>query len=90
MKELIVYHGTTLMVEHPICKFGRPNLDFGQGFYLTDVRQQAIDWAIRMARSKKETPVLNRYKLNREGFLSEGHALIFKAYDEEWLRLLMK
>ena len=89
MNDLIVYHGTTLIVEHPICKFGRPNLDFGQGFYVTDVRQQAIDWAIRMARNKKETPVLNRYKLNRDGFLSEGHVLIFKAYDEEWLRFIV-
>jgi len=61
MKDLIVYHGTTLAVEHPICKFGRPNLDFGQGFYVTDIRTQAVDWAIRMARNKKEAPVLNRY-----------------------------
>jgi hypothetical protein len=89
MKDLIVYHGTTLMVEHPICKFGRQNLDFGQGFYVTDIRQQAVEWAMRMARSKTETPVLNRYKLNREGFLSEGHVLIFKAYDEEWLRFIV-
>jgi len=77
------------MVEHPICKFGRQNLDFGQGFYVTEIRQQAVDWAIRMARNKKEAPVLNRYKLNRDGFLSEGRALIFDAYDEDWLRFIV-
>lgn len=89
MKDLIVYHGTTLMVKHPICKFGRQNLDFGQGFYVTDIWTQAVDWAIRMARNKKEAPVLNRYKLNRDGFLSEGRALIFDAYDEDWLRFIV-
>ncbi|MBQ2193039.1 MAG: DUF3990 domain-containing protein, partial [Prevotella sp.] len=30
---MVVYHGTTQKVDHPICKVGRPNLDFGQGFY---------------------------------------------------------
>ena len=89
MRDLIVYHGTTLMVKHPICKFGRQNLDFGQGFYVTDIWTQAVDWAIRMARNKKEAPVLNRYKLNRDGFLSEGRALIFDAYDEDWLRFIV-
>ena len=46
MKDIIVYHGGTEIVEHPICKFGRRNLDFGQGFYITNIRKQAVDWAI--------------------------------------------
>ena len=33
MKEIIVYHGGTEIVEHPNCRIGRRNLDFGQGFY---------------------------------------------------------
>ena len=37
MSEIIVYHGGTEKVELPICKFGRRNLDFGQGFYITDI-----------------------------------------------------
>ena len=40
MSEIIVYHGGTEKVEFPICKFGRRNLDFGQGFYVTDLRKQ--------------------------------------------------
>ena len=42
MSEIIVYHGGTEIVDHPICKLGRPNLDFGQGFYVTDLREQAV------------------------------------------------
>lgn len=29
--------------------FGRPNLDFGRGFYLTDLRAPAEEWAVRQA-----------------------------------------
>ena len=58
MKEIIVYHGGTEIVEHPICKFGRLNLDFGKGFYVTDIRQQAIDWAKQTANRRKKLPIL--------------------------------
>ena len=39
--KMIVYHGATQKVEHPVCDFGRPNLDFGKGFYVTDIKEQA-------------------------------------------------
>ena len=42
MKEIFVYHGGTDRIENPICKFGRSNLDFGQGFYVTDLLEQAF------------------------------------------------
>ena len=32
--KIVVYHGGTDVVEHPLCKVGRANLDFGQGFYV--------------------------------------------------------
>ena len=66
MKE-VVYHGGTDIVERPICKFGRSNLDFGQGFYVTSLRKQAVGWATQTADRRKKAPVLNRYHLNRGG-----------------------
>ena len=45
-----VYHGSTMVVEHPLVHVGRKGLDFGLGFYVTDIRQQAVAWADRMAR----------------------------------------
>lgn len=32
---MILYHGGTEAVMQPDCKKGRPDLDFGQGFYVT-------------------------------------------------------
>ena len=37
-----VYHGSTLVVQYPLAGVGRDNLDFGKGFYLTTIREQAV------------------------------------------------
>lgn len=48
---LTVYHGSTVQVTAPIAKAGRENLDFGQGFYITDIREQAERWASRIVQA---------------------------------------
>ncbi len=53
MNEITVYHGSTEKVENPICRFGRKHLDFGQGFYVTNLREQAVAWANNTARNRK-------------------------------------
>ena len=89
MKEVIVYHGGTEIVKVPNCSCGRKHLDFGQGFYVTEIRQQAVEWAKLMADRRKTAPVLNRYRLNREAVLSEGRCKVFTAYDEDWLEFIV-
>lgn len=89
MSELIVYHGGTEVVEKPVCHHGRPNLDFGQGFYVTDIRQQAADWATQVATRRKTLPVISRYRLNRTAILNECRTKVFTAYDEDWLEFIV-
>lgn len=89
MSNIIVYHGGTETIENPICKFGRKNLDFGQGFYVTNLREQAVTWANNMARNRKMPAVLNRYRLDREAILQKARCKIFKAYDKEWLEFIV-
>lgn len=60
MKEVMVYHGGTEIVERPDCKCRRRNLDFGQGFYVTDIRKQAEDWAKLMADLMDKATALRR------------------------------
>ena len=86
---MILYHGATVQVEHPICDFGRPNLDFGQGFYLTDLQEQAEEWAARQADSRKESGVLNVYEFDRESAFKEYRYLLFPAYDRSWLHFIV-
>ena len=89
MNEVIVYHGGTDIVEVPICKFGRKNLDFGQGFYVTDIRKQALEWAVLTADRRKREPVLNRYILKRDDILAAGRCKLFEAYDRDWLEFIV-
>lgn len=37
---LTIYHGSTCRVEQPLARVCRPNLDFGVGFYLTDLKSK--------------------------------------------------
>ena len=53
---MILYHGGTEAVMHPDCKMGRPDLDFGQGFYVTRLQDQAEGFARRKARAEKLLP----------------------------------
>ncbi len=54
----IIYHGTILRSAKDIAEngvnltIGRKNLDFGQGFYTTEDKEQAIEWAKRKAFNK--------------------------------------
>lgn len=89
MSMVMVYHGSTEKVENPICRFGRKNLDFGQGFYVTNLREQAVAWANNMARNRKKPALLNRYRLDRDAILKVAECKVFKAYDEEWLRFIV-
>ena len=38
--KITVYHGATEIIEAPLNHVGRPRLDFGQGFYVTDLKNQ--------------------------------------------------
>ena len=69
---ILLYHGGTDKVARPVCKFGRPYLDFGPGFYLTDIRQQAVDWAKRQAVDRRLNPMLNVYSFNPNRSLGFG------------------
>lgn len=89
MKEIFVYHGGTDRIENPICKFGRSNLDFGQGFYVTDLLEQAKTWGKSIASGRNKNVIINRYKLNREEILKNYNCKIFKSYDKEWLEFIV-
>ena len=83
-----MYHGATQIVDAPLCHIGRDNLDFGKGFYLTDMREQAVGWATRVA-NVGLPQWLNTYELDTEYILKNAKCRIFNAYDEEWLQFIV-
>ena len=86
---MILFHGGTEVIESPVCKFGRPNLDFGQGFYLTDILEQAQSWASRQASDRKLKGVVNVYEFDYESAVNQYRYLHFETYNEEWLDFIV-
>lgn len=44
---MIVYHGSTEVIEKPDIEHSYRLLDFGRGFYVTTIKEQAERWARR-------------------------------------------
>lgn len=85
---MTLYHGSHTAVEKPLANAGRKNLDFGQGFYLTSIESQAIEWAkvVASRRGRAVIPVVSTYVFDRDQALNAGIRLkIFEAYNMEWL-----
>ena len=89
MDKIEVYHAGTERVDAPDCNRGRVNLDFGQGFYLTDIYDQAYKFALSKSRDRKLPAIINTYILDRKSIISESKAKIFEKYDEEWLEFIV-
>ncbi len=87
--QIEVYHAGTERVEGPICTYGRTKLDFGQGFYVTDIYDQALNFAKVKASDRKREGIINVYHLDKEAFMNEGRCLIFEHYDRDWLEFIV-
>lgn len=79
---MIVYHSSYIIVDKPDVHHSREALDFGKGFYVTAIYEQALRYAERFSLRGKKA-FLNVYELN-DAWRNE-HVKIFKAYDGEWL-----
>lgn len=84
-----IYHAATEIITRPLCDKGRENLDFGQGFYMTDIYDQALMWATRRASERQLPGILNVYLLDRENMLKEARYQIFSGYDTGWLNFIV-
>ena len=63
MEKQILYHGSNVIVEHPLVSIGRKDLDFGPGFYLTPLFEQASKWAVRIKTIRRaKQAIVNTYE----------------------------
>ncbi len=82
-----VYHGSYMAVPNPLVHVGRACVDFGRGFYLTKLREQAESWAKTVAgRRPGRKAMLSIYELNLESIAEAGFRhRAFDQYDMAWL-----
>ena len=58
-----LFHGSNVDIDSISLAMCRPYKDFGRGFYLTDIEEQAERMAVRVARIYGGTPVVNFYEI---------------------------
>ena len=82
-----LYHSSNVSVTHPDTTHSRNFLDFGKGFYLTSIYEQAVKYGQRFQRRQQDA-WLNSYEFNFNP--SDWKFLEFKSYDKCWLDFVSK
>lgn len=82
---MITFHGSNIEVNKPDVYHSRESVDFGKGFYITPVKEQAIKWAARFKRNNG-IGIVSIYEIELEEVKKAGYKILeFEGYTEEWL-----
>ena len=83
---MILYHGSNIVVAQPKLIQQNRFLDFGYGFYTTTNKEQAISFADKVFRRRKEGDrVVSIYELDEETAFTACSVLKFDAPNADWL-----
>lgn len=70
-------------MEKPVVKQGKFTKDFGNGFYCTEIKEQAARWAMKF-----DTPIVSSYDYS-ENEENKLNILRFNTMSEEWLNFIV-
>lgn len=76
-----LYHGSYMAIPFPEIIKGKFTKDFGEGFYCTELKKQAVKWAKRY-----DTPIVNIYDYQSNEVLN---ILQFESMTDEWLDFIV-
>lgn len=81
-----LYNGSNIEVKTPRTDAGRRNLDFGRGFYVTNLKSQAEKWAVVVGgrHNDEDEGIVNIYEFD-DTALESYNVLRFPVYDISWL-----
>lgn len=85
---ITLFHGSYIAVTSPLIGLGRKKVDFGQGFYLTKLQEQANSWAVTIAERKGRNvhPIVSSYIFDIDSVLKNQYRIkVFNTYNLEWL-----
>lgn len=83
-----LYHGSNIIIEQINLSKCRPYKDFGQGFYLTAIKEQAEQMARRTSAIYGGEPIVTEFEFD-ETALSFLSVKMFKDPSEEWALFVM-
>jgi hypothetical protein len=87
---MILYHGSYVAVENPDLSYSRRKTDFGRGFYLTPLKDQALRWAERF-KEEHGVGIISSYSFLEkisEKLADDIRILEFDAHSLEWLQFV--
>jgi len=85
-----LYHGSNQRVQVIDLSKSRPAKDFGQAFYLSSEKQQAIEMAQFKAETFGGPIVVNEFDFDDANLEEKGlKVLRFDSYTEEWARFIL-
>ena len=86
-----LYHGSNTKIDSINLAMCRPYKDFGTGFYLTDIKEQAERMAVRVSKIYGGTPVLNVFDIQDDFRMLQDIKIkdFGELTTEEWARFVM-
>ncbi len=83
-----LYHGSNMVIDQIDLSKCKPFKDFGQGFYLTEIKEQAEQMARRTSAIYGGEPIVTEFELD-EIALKNLSVKTFEEPNEEWALFVM-
>ena len=89
---LKLYHGSDIKIDKIDLSLGNKNKDFGKGFFLTSLQQQAEDMAARRVKfSKNGTPIVTEFMFDDSCLNNDNlNVKIFDKVSVEWAQFILQ
>ena len=86
-----LYHGSNTAIMRIDFTRCRPYKDFGQGFYLTEIEEQAVQMARRTAAIYGGEPIVTAFEFDEAAAVADDMLSVkrFAEPDEEWALFVM-
>lgn len=85
-----LYHGSNQTILHIDLSKGRKFKDFGQGFYTTHLREQAVYWSKRISDRFGGMATVTEFEFDMDSAEADGlNIKIFDNPDKEWALFVM-
>lgn len=78
-----VYHGSYIEVAKPDIIHSRKKVDFGIGFYVTPIKEQAENWC-RQYILRNKPGIVSIYNFDEKAY-DRCPSIRYESYSEEWL-----
>jgi len=85
-----VYHGSDIQINTVDLSKSKPGKDFGRGFYVTKLKEQAEEMAKRVANWNHSHPVVTEFEFDEYSVEDERFKILhFADYTEEWFDFIL-